>query len=172
VEGSDTIDFIFKSEVPKGKKVTYANFVCDYCPLKAEQFCVRLTIGGDKLDYHDETASPAASLLETKLIINSTISDADKGARFICIDIKDFFLQTPLPKSEREYMRIHSRYFDEDFRKLYKLNEKIASDGYIYCEIKKGMYGLKQASIVAYKQLKKRLTQHGYAPITSSNGLW
>ena len=39
---------------------------------------MRLTIGGDKLDYFDETASLAASLLETKLILNSAISDAHK----------------------------------------------------------------------------------------------
>ena len=30
VSGTDTIDFIRKSEVPANKKVTYANFICDY----------------------------------------------------------------------------------------------------------------------------------------------
>ena len=30
VVGIDTIDFIHKSEVPEGHKVTYGNFVCDY----------------------------------------------------------------------------------------------------------------------------------------------
>ena len=33
-------------------------------------------IGGDKLPYDDETASPDADLLETKILLNSTISDA------------------------------------------------------------------------------------------------
>ena len=33
----------------------------------------------DKLDYH-ETALPTANLLDTKILLNSTISDADKGA--------------------------------------------------------------------------------------------
>ena len=28
--GTDTIDFIHKSEVPANKKVTYANFICGY----------------------------------------------------------------------------------------------------------------------------------------------
>ena len=36
VIGTDTIDFIPKSKVPHNKKVTYANFVCDYRPLKSE----------------------------------------------------------------------------------------------------------------------------------------
>ena len=34
------------------------------------------------------------------------------------------------------------------------------------------MYGLKQAAILAYKQLVKNLGQHGYYPIPLTNGLW
>jgi hypothetical protein len=44
---TDTIDFILKSSVPSDKKVTYGNFICDYCPLKSEKYRVRLTVGGD-----------------------------------------------------------------------------------------------------------------------------
>ena len=40
VVGTDTIDFIQKSEIPKGQKVTYGNFVCNYRPLKTEQWLV------------------------------------------------------------------------------------------------------------------------------------
>ncbi len=39
---------------------------------------------------------------------------------------------------------------------------KMAVDGYVYMEIKKGMYGLPQASILANKLLKLRLARHGY----------
>ena len=49
-------------------------------------------IRGDVLEYLYAASSPAASLLESKLLINSTISDAYKGARFITIDLKDYFL--------------------------------------------------------------------------------
>ena len=64
--------------------------VCDYRPLKDEKYRVRLTIGGDKLDYKKETAFPAANLLDTNSLLNSTISDAHKGAQFMSLDIKDF----------------------------------------------------------------------------------
>ena len=64
--------------------------VCDYRPLKHEPWRVRLTIGGDKLDYEKEILSLTANLLETKLLLNSVVSDAHKGARFLGIDIKDF----------------------------------------------------------------------------------
>ena len=67
--------------------------VCDYRPNKSEPYRVRLTVRGDMLPYPDDAASPAASMLETKLLINSTISDADKGARFMTMDIKGFFLK-------------------------------------------------------------------------------
>ena len=36
IKGTRAIGFIKKSKIPKGKKITYANFVCDYRPLKKE----------------------------------------------------------------------------------------------------------------------------------------
>ena len=53
-------------------------------------------VGGDKFTYDADTCSLAASLLETKILVNSTISDARKGARFMSLDHKDFFLATPM----------------------------------------------------------------------------
>ena len=170
VIGTDTIDFIPKNKVPHNKKVTYANFICDYRPLKSEPHRVRLTVGGDKLDCEYDAGSPAASLLETKLILNSTISDAHKGARFLSADLKDHFLASPM--EETEYMRIHSRYFLDDIRKHYNIDELIDDDGYVYVMIKKGMYGLKQAAILAYKHLVNLLAPHGYHPCPNTTGLW
>jgi len=70
--------------------------VCDYRPLKDEPYHVRITVGGDKLNYNDDAGSPAANLLETKILINSVISDSDRGAKFMCANIKDHFLATPM----------------------------------------------------------------------------
>ena len=63
-------------DLPATKKVTYACFVCDYRPLKPEQYRVRLVVGGDGLDYSEDAGAPAASMLETKISLNSVISDA------------------------------------------------------------------------------------------------
>ena len=46
---TNTIKFVRKGEVPRGYTVTYANFVCDYHPLKSKPFRLRLTVGGDIL---------------------------------------------------------------------------------------------------------------------------
>ena len=48
-------------------------------PHKSEPYRIRLMVGGDRLDCIDDTSSPAAPLLETKLLLNSTISDAHLG---------------------------------------------------------------------------------------------
>ena len=168
--GTDTIEFIHRTDVPKDKKATYGNFICDYRPLKSEPYRVRLTVGGDKLPYDDDAGSPAASLLETKLILNSTISDADKGARFLCADLKDHFLATPM--KDPEYMRIKYKYFPAAIRTQYNLDVFLETDGYIYIKIKKGMYGLKQAAILAYQHLVNQLAPHGYRPCPYTTGIW
>ena len=76
VKGNDVVDFIRKSDVPMSRIVTYANMICYYRPHKNDKFCVRLTVDGDRLVYDNDATSSAASLLETKLLLNSTISNA------------------------------------------------------------------------------------------------
>ena len=110
--------------------------------------------------------------LDTKILLKSTILDANKGARFMTMDIKDCFLMTSLPIGKQEYMQIHSQYFDQHLQKLYNLYRKIDKDGYVYCNIQLGMYGLMQAAILAYKLIKERLHPAGYYPIKESNRLW
>ena len=48
-------------------------------------------------------------------------------------------------------MKIKWEHIPEDIRSLYNL-ESMIHDGYIYVKIKKGMYGLKEAAILAYKK--------------------
>lgn len=85
-----------KSMVPADRKVTYGSFVCDFHPLKTQKNRVRLVGGGDNLDYDDDPAAPAAGLVATKLLVNSTISDAKHGARFMSINLKDYFLASSM----------------------------------------------------------------------------
>jgi hypothetical protein len=53
----------------------------------------------------------------------------------------------------------------------YDLNE-LAQDGKVYIEIKKGMYGLPQAGILANELLQRNLAQDRYRPTTHTHGLW
>ena len=170
VNYTDTIDFIRRNDIPSGRKITYATFVLDYRPLKSEPHRIRITVGGDRLTYPFDTGSPAANLLETKLLLNSTISDAHRGSRFMSADLKNFFLATPMARDE--FMRVKLQYFPADICTKYDLASKVAPDGYVYIRIKKGMYGLKQAALLAYNHLKQSLASSGYAPIVGTAGLW
>ena len=76
-----TIFFTTKDKIPKDRKITYANFICNIRPQKSETDHVHLTSGGDKLGYPGDPSSPAVSLLKVKIHINSTISRAKNNAK-------------------------------------------------------------------------------------------
>ena len=61
--------------------------------------------------------------------------------------------------------------FPQDVINLYDLNTK-AVDGFVYVAVKKGMYGLPQACILAQELLEKRLAQNGYTQSIHTPGLW
>ena len=135
VHYTDTIDFIRRSAIPSGRDITYATFVLDYRPLKSEPHRIRITVGGDRLTYPFDAGSPAANLLETKLLLNSTISDAHRGARFMSADLKNFFLATPMARDE--FMRVKLKYFPSDICAKYDLAAKVAPTATSTSESKK-----------------------------------
>ncbi|KAL7523975.1 hypothetical protein ACHAXR_000387 [Thalassiosira sp. AJA248-18] len=81
---------------------------------------------------------------------NSVISTRD--ARYICADVKNLHLCTPLDRPE--YMSMPTKYFSDEFIKHYGLAPKI-KNGKIYMRIIGGMYGLPQSGILANKLLKE-----------------
>ena len=91
------------------------------------------------MSYTSDAGSPAANLVETKLLINSTISDAQKGARFMSANLKDFFLATPM--NGEEYMKVQSQPFPDDIRKKYNLDQKVTNNDYIYIRKKRACMG-------------------------------
>ena len=104
IKGINTIKLILKHKIPKGwfKDVTYGQFVCTVRPEKLEKNCTRFTIGGDCINYPDKVATPTANLLVTKILFNSTISTP--GAKFMTMDICNFYLNSPLLRPE--YIRL------------------------------------------------------------------
>ena len=88
IPGTNTIKFIRKDQVPKGRKVTYGRIVVTYHPQKSEPNRSRLTAGGDRLDSPVDPATPTADLTSIKLLWNSVISTP--GARYVMMDVKNF----------------------------------------------------------------------------------
>jgi hypothetical protein len=62
------------------------------------------------------------------------------------MDIKNYYLGTPLPRFE--YMKMLLSRFPEEINQKYNLNG-LAVHGWVYIEIRRGMYGLKQAGLLA-----------------------
>ena len=71
-----------------------------------------------------------------------------------------------------KYMHLCIADMPEDVIKHYNLRDKATPDGYVYCEIQKGMYGLPQAGIIAQQLLKELLKKHGYRQSQTTPGLW
>ncbi len=100
--GTDTCFFIPKNQVSPDRKVTYGRILASIRPQKKETNRTRLTVGGNRLDYPGATSTPTAKLTTAKCVLNSTISTPN--GRFMVVDIKEFYLNTPLERYE--YMRL------------------------------------------------------------------
>ena len=94
--GTNTIYFINKGEIPNERwhEITNGRIMCNVRPQKEEVFCTRLTVDGSRINIEMDCGTPTASLLTVKMLLNSVIST--RGAKFMTLDIKDFYLNTPM----------------------------------------------------------------------------
>ena len=93
-----------------------------------------------------------------------------KVESFLSCDLKDFFLETPMTRPE--YLIINSKYFWSEIMEFYNIDELIANYGCVYINKSKCMYGLNQASMVAYRQLILHMDTHQYYLVPFTTGLW
>jgi hypothetical protein len=166
IAGTNTCFFIKRTYTPKDRKITYGKIVCDYKPHKKEKERVRLTVGGDRLNYSGDVSTTTADITTLKILINSTLSTED--AAMMMMDINNYYLGTLLPRFE--YMKMLLSRFPTEIIQKYNINA-LAIDGWVYIEIRKGMYGLKQAGILANHLPQTRLAPFGYYPARHTPGL-
>jgi hypothetical protein len=145
IQGTITCLFFELTNIPKDPKITYGKLVCDYKPNKTEKERVILTVGGDRLDYTSEVVTSPADITTLKILINITLSTKD-AKMMMLMDIKNYYLGTPLPRYE--YTHLHLSIIPDEIIAKYNL-QAISVSGWVYLEIRKGMYGLKQAGILA-----------------------
>jgi hypothetical protein len=163
---TNTIRFICRSNIPKGRKVTYGSFVVGIKDHKQEKERTILSVGGDQIEYPGDKSTRTAGLTTAKNIINSVISTM--GAKFLVIDIKNLYLNTLLGRFE--YMVINLLSLPQETIDKYNLIE-LAQDGKVYIETQKGMYGLPQSGILANELLQRNLAKDGYRPMRHTHGL-
>jgi len=169
VKGTETMFFIQYDDIPADRKgdITYMRLVVADRPLKANPRRVRVTVGGDRVNYPFATSTKTSTIITSKLLLNSTISTP--GARFMTTDIKDFYLNNPMKRFE--YMRIPLAMIPPDIVERYNLNA-LERNGYVHVEIRKGMYGLPQAGKIANDALKPHLAKFGHHEAPHTHGLF
>lgn len=156
---SDTLDPILHDNIPRDrlKDIAYYNPQVKEKMKDGEVIRrVRGTVGGNVIDYPGDVSAPTAEMAVVKLLVQSTIS---KDAEWMTADISDYYLNTPLERPE--YIRVPLKYFSTAVMERFKLTPFIRNNA-IECQINKGMYGLKQAGLLAQQQLIPHLALHGY----------
>ena len=76
----------------------YTRIVIDHRPQKDDPNHVRVTVGGNLINYSFELTTRTTDMVSSKILWNSTISA--KGACFAGADIKSMYLETPLDRYE------------------------------------------------------------------------
>jgi hypothetical protein len=88
---------------------------------------MRLTVGGDRLDYSGHVATSTADITTFNFFINSTLYTAD--ATMTMMDIKNYYLDNLLPRYE--YMRMLLSRFTEDIVNTHNLTALVIN-GWVY----------------------------------------
>ena len=115
----------------------------DYQPQKDDPNRVRLCVSDNLLDdLEGELTTRTADLVTSKILWNSTIST--EGARYACVDIKFFYLNTPM--KQQRYMKMKRHLIPDEFIDLYNLRDHIYKD-HLWMRIDRTMYGLPEAGI-------------------------
>ena len=148
--------------------MTYGRLVCDIKEHKTETHQTRLTVSGNMLVFPVLLSTPTATVTTAKCLFNSVIFTP--GAKCLVADVKNFYLNNDLP--EPEYMKLHLHIIPQEIIDEYALHNLVDEDGWVYLNIVKGMYGLKQAGIIANVELTKHLDKFGYHPVPYTPGLW
>ena len=97
IVGTDSMYVITHKEIrniPKDRTVTYARMVVDYRPQKPDPNQVHITAGGNLIKYPGELTMRTADLTTSKILCNSVLITQD--SKYMCIDIKNFYLGIPL----------------------------------------------------------------------------
>ncbi len=98
VASTNTFFCIGYHDIPlhKRKEICPTMVACEVCLEKDDPKRTQITIGGNRICYPGNVCTNTASLELLKLLFNSVLSQ--KGARFSSIDLKYFYLDTPMPK--------------------------------------------------------------------------
>ena len=76
------------------------------------------------------------------------------------MEVNRFYLNTSMER--KEHTRLNINLIPSEIQELYNLKEIVKDNGWIYVEIRKGMYGPPKVGTFANNLLKERLAKHIY----------
>ena len=100
-------------------------------------------------------------------MINNVLSRL--GAKFACFDVNFFKFDTPF--EEPEYVRVKLTDIPQEFIDEYNILN-FQSNGWIYFEIIRGCYGIKQSKKLVNDLLRTRLEKANYYKAATTPRLW
>lgn len=124
--------------------------------------------GGNNTNYPFDIGAPTADMLIVTSLFNIIIST--QGATFMTADIKQIYLMTSL--KIWEYIKLLLRDIPAEGIKECNMMQKSTKDGSVYVQVRRGMYGLPQAGLLAQEQLIESLGEHGYYHIKMVTDIW
>ncbi len=122
---------------------------------------------GNLVSYEVELSLHTADMNTGKMHWNSIIST--KKAKYMCLDIKKIYLTAALEYFE--YMKIPLALFPLWIVGQYDLS-KHQMDGWVHLEMRRAVWGLPQAGILANKKLRQKLAPFRYHECIDTLGLW
>jgi hypothetical protein len=125
-------------------------------------------MGSNLINYPGDCRTPMANLLTVKILLNSII--LMPNAKFMTIDMNDFYLNTPM--EQYKYFRMMLKLFPKDVINEYNLCNKVDTNGNILFKVQCGMYGLPQAGTIAQELLETHLLKAGYTQSKITPGYW
>jgi hypothetical protein len=135
--GTNMTILIRRDGVPinRCKDIMYGHVCVNYRPEKANPNCTCLTIGSNHITYPGDCGSPTVDMVTVKIHLNSVVST--KGACYCTINLKDFYLNTPMARPE--FMRMKLAELPKEFARIYKLHDLANTNDFISIKIQKGM---------------------------------
>ena len=154
-------EYVMTSEIPNGAKIM-PSFL--FMTLKTEQDIQRwkarlVCCGNYGLDPEQGYSAPTTG----NEVINCVLSVAvQKSFKFRVIDIGTAFLHSELPKDLNYFMRINKDIADILINKDPMLDRFRGVNGCIYVKLLRGIYGLKEAAALWFKNISETLMEDGW----------
>ena len=128
--GTNMLFFIPIQQLFKDCKATYLHVVCTDCPKKPQPCHVCWTVGGNCVQYPGDMSTKMADITTAKILFNSVLSTP--STKFMTINLKDFYLGTPIECYKYIFMPI--KMLLPKIINLYAL-KPLFHNGYVYTKI-------------------------------------